>query len=110
MGEEGIELIEQLHGIVRGALIALAVEGDQQRVATLQRNERILRELQLEDAHCRDGIVPLRARLARADAGDGASIMLDLALAKGEDVATIQVVLGQGKVAIVKGEARFELG
>jgi hypothetical protein len=36
--------------------------------------------------------------------------MLNFALAKGEDLAAVEIILGEGQVAIVEGDARFELG
>jgi hypothetical protein len=68
-----------------------------------------LSELQLKDTQRWYGIVPRRARLAGANVGNDTPIMLDLTLAKGEDVAAVEIILRQGQIAIVEGDAGFEL-
>ena len=91
-------MMSDLAGDIRDESISGLFHGVQnglQRIATLQWDQRVLGELQLQNAQRGDDVVPLRARLTPPNTRNDLPVMLDLALAEGKELAAVQIILRQ---------------
>jgi hypothetical protein len=107
--EKPVHGVQELHRVLGGEFVRPPVDGDDEAIAGQERDQRVQGKGQLQRTQGRQGVVPVGVRVHGADAGDGFAVMVDRAAAEGEEAATGEVILRQGDVAVVEGQAALEL-